>query len=334
MKEKTNLYWKLCKDYDETAFILRMIQYGLSETECECDWLNMHYASNFCEQGRYLIAEVRDEVATRMFIRSVDNWMKDGMKKSGWWNTFCLTPDRRPVRKGLYLCEIKRYRVDRNGYLNVIVNPVSKLPRLKMRFVFEREDGTWSSPAIELMFAGCRRFLPEYNFNSDGEHNLAEFLARYPKYKGMKYRDMADTVLRDWLAEEISLEEIEAALNEPTAFERLVKKVQVAVAKGKAAETFPRHPLFAGKISRKENSASHLLGAGYIGYDEVKNYIIRNTRSYEDLVKEGRISPVDSDDPLDQIEAVICYRNEEKVREKQARKEARLAKKAAKKAVE
>ena len=66
----------------------------------------------------------------------------------------------------------------------------------------------------------------------------------------------------------------------------------------------------------------------------MKNYILRNTKSYEDLVKEGRISPVDSDDPLDQIEAVICYRNEEKVREKQARKEARLAKKAAKKAVE
>ena len=52
--------------------------------------------------------------------------------------------------------------------------------------------------------------------------------------------------------------------------------------------------------------------------------------SYKDLVRDGKIEPVASDYPLDQVEAVLAYRKEQKRLEKLAKKEARKKKAAEK----
>ena len=63
---------------------------------------------------------------------------------------------------------------------------------------------------------------------------------------------------------------------------------------------------------------------GCIGYQEVEDYIERNVDSYERMVKEGVIEKVESDFPLDKIEAMLEYR-------RQLKKQARLERKQKKK---
>ena len=63
----------------------------------------------------------------------------------------------------------------------------------------------------------------------------------------------------------------------------------------------------------------------------MEDYIRRNMESYKDLVRDGKIEPVTSDYPLDQVEAVLAYRKEQKRLEKLAKKEARKKKAAEKK---
>ena len=49
-------------------------------------------------------------------------------------------------------------------------------------------------------------------------------------------------------------------------------------------------------------------------------------RSYNELVREQKLAPIDSDDLLDKIEAVLAYRKRMKDLEKQAKKAARKKK--------
>ena len=63
----------------------------------------------------------------------------------------------------------------------------------------------------------------------------------------------------------------------------------------------------------------------------MEDYIRRNMESYKDLARDGKIEPVTSDYPLDQVEAVLAYRKEQKRLEKLAKKEARKKKAAEKK---
>ena len=63
----------------------------------------------------------------------------------------------------------------------------------------------------------------------------------------------------------------------------------------------------------------------------MEDYIRRNMESYKDLVRDGKIEPVTSDYPLDQVEAVLAYRKEQKRLAKLSKKEARKKKAAEKK---
>lgn len=157
-----------------------------------------------------------------------------------------------------------------------------------------------------------------------------EFRKRFPQYAELTGDALREAALRDWLRGDVELKEIEDALNTKTDWENLVKRVQTAVAYGVTKGEFPGHPNFAEKVARPENSTSW-LGSGIIGYREVEDYLRRNMWSYKDLVRDGKMEPIDSDDPLDQIEAVLVYRKEQKRLEKLAKKEARKKKAAEKK---
>lgn len=293
--------------------------YRLSTKEADVIWRNANW------KFKYVICESRKGYDNRMFIRDVSNAWDDGLKKKGWWNTFTLST--RPVAEGLWLCQVDHYRIDSNGYINLIINPLVEMPEVKFHFGWwEKEEGTWNSPAFNLMFNGNRKWLPEYKFPQFKKGNVREFISRFPRYTyedyyGYEY--MCNLLLMDYIKGDISLEEIESALNEPTDHEKFIRQIQLAVAKGKAKEMFPNHPLFAEKICRPENSASRLLGDRYTGFREVEDYVERNLRSYEQLVKEEKMNAIDSSDDLDKIEAVLAYRKEVKKAEKLAKRNKR-----------
>lgn len=316
-----NLDYSLQYDAEEVFVLNAKHLCGMSREDAVIKWRNFH------NNGKYVVCESRKGFeGGRMFIRIVTSTMSDAMRKGGWWDTFTIATF--PVPYGIWLCKIKTHRIDRNGFLNMIVEPVAEFPEMKFHFVFEDTNGTWNSPAIHLMFGG-KNFLSGYKFPQFRNSNFAEFRKRFPQYAELTGDALREAVLRDWLRGDVELKEIEDALNEKTEWEKLVRKVQVAVAYGVTKTEFPSHPNFAEKIVRSENSASW-FNSQKVGYGEVEDYIRRNMESYEDLVRDGKIEPVTSDYPLDQVEAVLAYRKEQKRLEKLAKKEARKKKAAEK----
>ena len=294
-----NLDYSLRQDSEEAFVLNAKYLCGMSREDAVIKWRNFH------NNGKYVVCESRKGFeGGRMFLRIVTSTMSDAMRKSGWWDTFTIATF--PVPCGIWLCKIKTHRIDRNGFLNMIVEPVAEFPKMKFHFVFEDTNGTWNSPAIHLMFGG-KNFLSDYKFPQFRDSNFAEFRKRFPQYAELMGDALREAVLRDWLRGDVELKEIEDALNEKTEWEKLVRKVQVAVAYGVTKTEFPSHPNFAEKIVMPENSASW-FNSQKVGYGEVEDYIRRNMESYEGLVRDGKIEPVTSDYPLDQVEAVLAYR--------------------------
>ena len=78
-----------------------------------------------CEIGRLVVCDARKENSTRMYIHRLSR-IDDIFMKDGWWDTFTIS--EKPCRKtGYYLCRIKEFRIDRNGYLNMVVIPLHYL---------------------------------------------------------------------------------------------------------------------------------------------------------------------------------------------------------------
>lgn len=300
-----NDYRDLCDFWhDEGNFLFHaVVGFGVPENQAIVDWRNTHRV------GKYVICESKKEDEKRkykrLYIRNVMNVYMDAHHKNGWWDTFTLSETDVPT--GLWLCVIKEFRLDKNGYVNMIVDAVAPIPEIKCHFFFEAKEGTWNSPAIKLML-GSGNFIPEYNFYTFRDLNVEELRNRFPQYSALPYKELCDKVLKDWLANKVSLEEIENALNEKTAYEKLIIKIQNAVFNGKMEKEFPEYPLFAEKITNTKSG--------------VKEYVERNIFSYHDLVADGKISET-SEYPLDMVEAVLLYRKKEKELAKQARKEKR-----------
>ncbi len=306
-------YETMIQLYDEGNFVFHAtIELGVPENKAIADWRNTHRV------GKYVICESRSEEkrkCKRLYIRNVTNTFLDAYKKNGWWNTFTLCENDVPT--GLWLCVTREFRIDKNGYVNMIVDAVAPIPELKKHFFLEAKEGSWNSPAIKLML-GSGKFLPEYEFQTYNNLNVDELRNRFQKYANLEYSELCDAVLKDWLAEKISLTEIENALNEKTPYEKMVISVQMAIAKGTIEKDFSQYPLFAKKISRTENHEG--LFHNTVGYYKVESYIERNVCSYYDLVANGEMVEIESDYPLDIVEAVLEYRERKKELEKQAKK--------------
>ena len=131
---------------------------------------------NETNKGKYVICESREGFGSRMFIRTVTNIFTDGMRKKGWWDTFTLSTHK--VSLGLWLCSVVEYRLDKNNYINLIVEPITPMPELKFHVLFGNLDGTWNSPAVELMVG--INFISQYiSYSSFRDPNVDELIKRY-----------------------------------------------------------------------------------------------------------------------------------------------------------
>lgn len=258
---------------------------------------------NDYNKGKYVICESREGFGSRMFIRTVTNIFTDGMRKKGWWDTFTLSTHE--VSLGLWLCSVIEYKLDKNGYINLKVDPIVPVPELKFHLMFEDINGSWNSPAIELMVG--RGFISQYQFYSFRNLNIEELKKRYPKYAELDNFNIE--LLKDWLKEEITLKEIEDALNTKTSYEELLDKLFVACCYSDRNKDFAEYPLSIKKIK---------LNCHY--KRDIDDYIQRNLLSYQDLVRDKKLEPIHDDNPMAVLEYLLQYRAEQKKKEKEAKK--------------
>ena len=298
---------------DENTFVLYAISIGKNENEARVDWRNIR------NKNKYVICESREGYDNgRMFIRTLTNSFTDYYNKLGWWNTFTIST--KVVDYGMWLCSIQNYRLDKKGYINMIVSPIIKVPTLKVHQLFNTFNGTWNSPAIQLMLSGSNKFLSEYNFPVYRTPNVDEIYKRFPQYANLSYYDMCVNMLHDWLNNKITLEAIEEAINTLNPFESLIKSLSISIAHRTVEQDYSNYPLLAKKLTNIDNFTG-LFDS--IDPAKVQDYIERNVYSYLDLVRDGKIQEINSDEPLDKVETVLAYRKAIKDAEKKAKKEKR-----------
>lgn len=298
---------------------------GMDLNEADMEWNNMHCV------GKKLVCEVRpgyaDANGTRMFIRTTTNTMNDTLNKEGWWDTFTYTTET-GLKEGLWVCEAVEYRLDRNGYMNLIVKTVAPVNNIKFATLFRDRKGTWESSAWWLLMSASYAFLPQYDFKPiTGESivhkpNLSELKKRFKCFEDLKLHEVGCKALQMFLDGEIALEEIEDALDAPDYWESLVDGIAKAVRRGNAEQKYAKYPLFAKKVSNNVEN-------GYSLFEEynVEDYLRRQMDFYDKLVREGKAEPIDTD-VLDIVEAALAYRKALKDAEKKAKKEKRKAAKA------
>lgn len=287
---------------------------GMEENEATLMWNNKNNV------GKKLICECRgeesDKSGTRLFIRNVTNVIEDAYKKEGWWNTFTLSKEK--VEKGLWLAEVVNYRLDRNGYVNSEVKVIMPVNDIAFHTLFSEKKGTWNSSAWWLMMVVSKAFLREYNFSAYEiihEPNFDELKKRFPIFDGLSAKEIGEKALYMYLNNEVTIEEIEECLDTPNDWEKLILNVSSAVLRGNAERLYgDKYPLFAKKVS-------HNVENGYCDFMvcNAEDYIKRQIRYYDELLKDGKIEPVVGD-VLDIVETALAYRKSLKDAEKAEKK--------------
>ena len=278
------------------------------------------------ETGKFILCESKEDGATRLFIHRFSSF-SDYTTKNGWWDTFTIAD--KPCKRGYWLCKVNNFRIDRNGYLNAMVTPFKF-------FSYNAED---ESVAWDFLFSS-EMFSKQYTSNHYKERFNVEYLlslyaeeldahkqvfesadidslnatAEYAFVPMEKYSwslEKRRFVLRKFLKGEISLEKIEKALNKKTGLEALA---EILVKNFKSPE-YAKYPLLIAKMP------SLIEKAGYFVTDAIEEWLSRKFYEYDDL-KLG-----DASDILARVEAVLQFREEEKLRKKEEKKAARKAKK-------
>lgn len=294
---------------------------GMEENEATVMWNNKHNV------GKKLICECRGEESnkpgTRLFIRNVTNAFADAEKKEGWWNTFTLSEEK--VEKGLWLAEVVEYHLDKNGYVNSTVKVIMPVNDVAFHDLFSETAGTWNSSAWWLMMVVSGAFLSEYKFSSHGiihDPNFDELIDKFPIFKDLPANEIGEKALYMYLNGEITIKEIEECLDTPTDWERLVKNISSAVLCGDTKRLYgEKYPLFAEKVSHNvENGESSFI------HENAVDYIRRQMRYYDELVRDGKIEPVVGD-VLDMVESALAYRKSLHDAEKEKKKLERKSKK-------
>lgn len=270
----------------------------------QCNILNKE------EKGKIIFCESREDDSTRLFIHRL-SYMMNALTKNGWWDTFTISSQK--CKKGLYLCVIDSFRVDRNGYLNAIVTPKKYLGEQ-----IDEESAAWDFFFETGLFCrhyhGFRRYHERFNVTHLLSLYEEEVDAIIDEKKKMgddcisAYMESCNYIFNKFIADEVTLEEIANALDEKTELQKLSEDLTINVARD--SEKYSNYPLICKKLPVKD---------GYYSVFTTEEWLQRKTWEYEDL-KLG-----DSKDILDRVEAVLQYWVDFHEKEKAARKAARKA---------
>lgn len=261
----------------------------------QCDELNK------TEQGKLILCESREENSSRLFIHQFSHIM-NALTKNGWWDTFTLCS---PVcnNKGFYLCVINKFRIDRNGYLNVMVTP--------MKFLGEKiteESAAWDLFFLTGLF--CRQYCSRgyhLRFNTDYLFSLYK-----DDIVNADFSDACKIIFNKFLQDEITLEEIASALDEKNEIEKLAEDLIKNLAHH--TDKYSKYPLICKKLPTTD---------GYYFYDDVESWLKRKILEFDTLHLEN------GGEVLDRVEAVLQYWVDFHKKEKEEKKAAKKAAKAA-----
>lgn len=293
------------EDYDEVAKLSAQMNLETLKTR---------------EIGMLILCEAKEEQTTRLYINQfsrVDNILM----KDGWWNTFTISDS--PCKEiGYYMCEIKNFRVDRNGFLNMIVTI-----RNYLGTEVDVDSDSWKyffrSGLFTQRYSG-RFSHTKTRFNVEALHELFKTEIDQIICKERERLDgdyicadsmIAKYFLDKYLNGEITLSEIDRALDEKTDLEKLADDLTFQVsrygttAKNKYAE---KYPLLVKKLPCDTG-----LFEGYYTTECTLRYLERKHYEYLKL-KLGT-----EENLLNQVEAVLQYWVDVKKREKEERKKNR-----------
>ena len=122
---------------------------------------------NKTEKGKMILCESKEEESTRLFIHQFNSLMSC-LTKDGWWDTF--TVSKEACNKGFYLCEIDSFRIDKNGYLNVVV-----LPKKFLGEIIDEDNLAWD------FFFRTNLFCSKYAISKNKERFNIDYL--YGKFE-------------------------------------------------------------------------------------------------------------------------------------------------------
>lgn len=256
---------------------------------------------------KHVIASVKNDGDTRLFIRSLDK-RTDEAKKEGWWNTF--TVSREPLRKGLYICRITDVHRDTNGYPFFFVETVKEI-----------DEEILSSDEM-MTFFGVSDIFAEYNphtngYNFDRLIAVASILDRtIDTYYGSYIFTEVAKVVRLYLCGAIDSRTIIDCLNTPTddqVLEKiLMEKIEDLIHNKDQYRSV--YPLLISKLEK-------------IQYQSQARDIIEDLFwKYDTALSRGRMEKVDGD-WFPKIEAYLKFDQERKAANKAAKTAAKKAKK-------
>lgn len=249
--------------------------------------------------GKYVMVQCRNDGDERVYLKTFEA-VSDVFAKDGWWNTFTLSDTKN--KKGLYFAKIKDFRIDRNGFLNMLVtieysvsgiNPYSEV---------------WSYFRMTKIFAKDYMKALYYDFNEEALER------HFEKDESMSDEMFAINLLRKFIEGEVSEEEILKCLHEPTDKEKEIRSIIMSVMKNdkKFEETYPR-------TTKKLKVEMDKFG---LSYELAEEWLIRKEHEF------CRMKLGDENLPLAQKTELVClYWEAKKMEEKAAKKAARKAKK-------
>lgn len=314
-----------CRSYQEWVMANQMEDPTIpfeGDSFLRMQWGNVH------EKGKLLICESREVDATRLFIQDVTNQYENHKKKDGWWNTFTLS--NKKVSHGLWLCKVLKYKLDRNNFLNLIVEPIQLIDDVKYHTFFETDNGTWNSIAFYYMITKSKLFLDEYEFphysiNTPNEEVLIE---RFPNLKNLSPKEMGMEMLTMYLSNKATLKDFEDALNTLNEEDKLAEDMWSIAIKEKAPSSFEeKYPTLVRKTLVRKESFGALYGLNAIHY-----FIFEQMNKYKNLLNNGEIQAGTT--LAECLEITLAFEQSKYDALKEARKAekkaARLAKKAQK----
>lgn len=277
-----------------------------------------------CEIGRLVVCDAREVNTTRMYIHRLSR-IDDIFMKDGWWDTFTIS--EKPCRKtGYYLCRIKEFRIDRNGYLNMVVIPLHHLGA-----DIDMDSDAWKYFGNRGLFTNYYHSKGYYRtrYNVAALYNLfANDIAKIEKNEKERLGDnyicadkkIAEFIMEKFLAGDITLADIDTALDEKDDLEKLTDDLNLNLERYGTSEKnryTEDYPLLVKKIPLED----HGILKGYYTADCTMRYLKRKSYEYTHLNLGSET------ELLRRVEAVLEHWEEKKAKDKKAKKLARKQRK-------
>lgn len=271
------------------------------------------------EIGKFVLCEAREENSTRLFLHRFNTWTS-AVSKNGWWDTFTVS-ELSCEDVGLYLCRIKSFRVDRNNFLNMQVQPAKFLGT-----AINEDDVAWEY----FYMGGCfsKRYFdiqPRDRINTENlysiyQEEVARIIENKRKVLGKNYlsanTEIANFFFTKFLCDEISIQELNLALEEKYDIEKLADDLTKNVSRfgqNEKNQYMKEFPLLVKKLPKNKI---------WDFYDPktTMEYLRRKDLEY-DTLNIGEETNL-----LKRVEAVLLYWEKQKEEKKRLKKEARKLK--------